>query len=169
MKKQLFLLLGLVMICSSSFAQTIKFGSINSEELLSIMPERDSVEMKINTYGTTLQKELQDMQAEFQRKLETYQKNSAEYTSVMREQKEGELQKDQATIQQFNQVAQNELQQKNAEYMKPVIDKVNAAIKKVSDAKGISFVIDMTSPPFLYVNPKSVTNLMDAVKAELGL
>lgn len=169
MKKQLFLLLGLLMICSSSFAQTIKYGSINSEALLSIMPERDSVEIKVRDYGTKLQKELQDMRAEFQRKLEAYQANRADYSAVMLEQKEGELQKDQSTLQQFQQVAQTELQQKNVEFMQPVIEKVNTAIKKVSEAKGISFVIDMAQPPFLYVNPSAVTDLMDSVKAELGL
>ena len=60
MKKILGILLVTVLVSATSvFAQKdLKFGHINSNELLSVMPERDSARIELQNYSQMLQQEI---------------------------------------------------------------------------------------------------------------
>lgn len=169
MKKQLVVLATLFMMCSVVCAQTIKYGSIESTKVIELMPETDSVTVNIEKYSMELSNEMQLMQSEYQQKYAAYTKNVSQYSTIMRQQKEKELTDLGQSIEQFKQIASTDLQQKHQEYMAPVLEKVNLAIKKVSESMGISFVIDKAQPPFVYMNDKMITNITDKVILELGL
>ncbi len=169
MKKTLILVLALMVASVSSYAQSIKFANVNADEIVSLMPETDSAKVKVDAHLKNLQKEMEVMQLDLQKKYDTYTKNASQYSDAMRQQKEKEINDTQNTIKEFQQVAQMEMQQKQQEFMAPVFDKVNAAIKKVSQANHITFVMDKTQPPFIYVEESAVTDITALVKKELGL
>ena len=51
MKKVTLLLFGLgLLLSTSSFAQNLKFGQLNMQELIALMPERDSAIVKLEKY-----------------------------------------------------------------------------------------------------------------------
>lgn len=169
MKKQLFLLAALFMICSASYAQTVKYGSVRVSEIISIMPEADSVQMKLEQHASKLRSEMEEMRQEFQKRYEVFQKNQATYSSVMRQQKQKELEDSNNSMQQFGKIAEGELEEKQQEYMMPIIDRLNAAIKTVCTAEGIAFVINPEQPAFVYMDENALIDITAKVKTTLGL
>ena len=95
MKRTLGLLLIAVLVsASSAFAQKTeyKFGHINSSELLSVMPERDSAMVELQNYSKMLQQEMESMQVELQNKYATYMEKKATYSDLVRQSTEAEIQ-----------------------------------------------------------------------------
>ena len=86
-----FLALVMVLFATQSFAQT-KLGHINMQELVALMPERDSAVIKIQNYAKELDETMQGMQQEFNTKLQTYQQKNATWTAAILEAKTKELQ-----------------------------------------------------------------------------
>ena len=66
-----FLTVLFLFVSTSSFAQ-VKLAHINSQEIVALMPEMDSANVKLEKYGKELSDQMQDMQKEFQTKYETY-------------------------------------------------------------------------------------------------
>ena len=72
----------------------------------------------------------------------------------------------QQSIREYQGQAQQDLQKKEYDLSKPLIDKAIAAIKKVSTAQGFEYVLDSTNGGCVLVaNGK---DLMADVKKELG-
>jgi outer membrane protein len=74
-----------------------------------------------------------------------------------------EVQDMEKRIQEYGQTAQKELQTKEADLMKPIQEKIKAAIQKVGKAKGFQYVLNAESL-LLADGP----NLTADVKKELG-
>src|SRR5690349_14542331 len=73
-------------------AQTLKFGHINSADLIQMMPETkvaDSAQVK---YRKSLEDQMKVMTAEYQNKLKTYQDQGPTMQEAIRATKEKELQ-----------------------------------------------------------------------------
>ena len=169
MKKQLFLLVAFFATISASYAQTVKYGSVKINEIISVMPEADSVQMKLEEHAVKLRSEMEEMKQEFQTKYEGFQKNQASYSNVMLQQKQKELEDSNNSIQEFGRIAEAELEKKQNEYMTPIIEKLNSVIKQVCVAEGISFVVNPAQPAFVYMDEKMLIDITPMVKATLGL
>ncbi|MDY0201059.1 MAG: OmpH family outer membrane protein [Bacteroidales bacterium] len=166
----LFILAASLTICSSSvFAQTdLKFAHINGQELLSIMPERDSAEVKLNAYGKDLSDQIEELHVEYNNKLQTYMQRRETLSAAIREAREKELTELQQRIQEFEQTAQQDFQRMQGEFMRPLMEKADAAIKKVAKQEGFMYVFDTSTGGVVYFSEKSV-NLLPLVKTELGI
>lgn len=169
MKKALFTTLFLILFSFAASAQTIKFGSVNSDEIITLMPETDSARVQIEKRTTELKKEFQVIEMDLQKKYEAYQKGLSTFSAAMRQAKEKDISDGQANMKQFEEAAQIELQELQGIVMKPAIDKIRAAIEKISKANGVTFVIDNAQPPFIYMNEASVLDLTPLIKTELKL
>lgn len=170
MKKTLGILLVVVIASASSvFAQKdYKFGHINSSELLSVMPERDSARVELQNYSQMLQQEMEAMQIELQNKYATYMEKQETFSDLVRQSKETEIQEMQQRIQGFQQTAQQDLQQKEAELFQPIMDKAQSAIEKVAKANGFTYVFDLGAGGVVYFSDQSV-DILPLVKKELGI
>jgi len=153
---------------ASISAQNLKFGHINSQELLMAMPERDSAEVKLKKYGKDLQDQIETLQVEFNKKYQDYLQKKATFTDAIREMKEKELSDLQQRSQEFEQTAQQDYQKQQAELMKPIVDKANAAISKVAKANGFIYVFDVSTGSVAYFSDQSV-DVLPLVKKELGI
>ncbi|MGE0077050.1 MAG: OmpH family outer membrane protein [Bacteroidales bacterium] len=149
-------------------AQNFKFGHINSQELLSAMPDRDSAEVKLKKYTQSLQEQIEELQVEFNKKYQDYIQKRSTYSDAIREMKEKELQEMQQRAQEFQQTAEQDYQRMQSETMKPIIEKADAAVKKVAKANGFTYVFDLSGGTLLYYSEQS-TDLMPLVKKELGI
>ncbi len=136
---------------------------------MTMMPDMDSIEIKFSQREADYMKQLQDMQTELQAKGTEYQQNVSKYSELMRQQKEKEINEGNRAMQEFQQIAMQDLQQYQGTLLQPVYDKILAAVKKVCAAQGIHFVMGIGNEPFLYYDPSKVTVITDAVKSELGL
>lgn len=158
----------LILSAASISAQNLKFGHINSQELLMAMPERDSAEVKLKKYAKDLQDQIETLQVELNKKYQDYLQKKATLTDAIREMKEKELQDLQQRSQEFEQTAQQDYQKQQAEIMKPIIEKANAAISKVAKANGFIYVFDISTGTVAFFSDQSV-DVLPLVKKELGI
>lgn len=169
MKKAIKLTLAVVLMlgASSTFAQ--KFGRINFQEVLVAMPETKTMETNMQAYAKDLQDNLETIGVEFNQKLTDYQKNYNTYSDAVRQLKEKELQELQNRRQEFEQVAQQDMQKKQQELLTPILAKAKAAIDKVSKENGFTAIFDTSTGSLAYFNETDLTDIAALVKKELGI
>ncbi|MCK4630699.1 MAG: OmpH family outer membrane protein [Bacteroidales bacterium] len=149
-------------------AQNFKFGHINSQELLSIMPERDSAEAIIQKYAMDLEGELEIMQVEYRNKLNDYLEKQDNLTPLVKQTKEQELNEFQSRIQDFTNNAQQELQKQEAQLIQPIIIKAEKAIKDVGKENGFTYIFDLSRGAVIFFSEQS-EDILPLVKKKLGL
>jgi outer membrane protein len=165
MKKILLLSLTLL-ISISSFSQN-KFGYIDSQELLLLMPERKTAEEEVQTFAKSLESQLQAMTAEYQQSVQEYQANEATYTDLVKQDKVTEITGLEQRIQSFQQNAQQALQSKEQELLEPILQKARKAIEDVASEGDYTYIFDKSVGSILYV--KESENIIDKVKKKLKL
>jgi outer membrane protein len=146
----------------------LKFGHINTEDILTSMPERDSAAVQMEKFGKELQDQLEGMNVERNKKIEIYtkeQKTSAELVNKSREEEISQLNQ---RIQQFQQSAQDEYQQKQVQLMQPIMEKMQKAISDVGKENGFIYIFTKNDQiiPFISADSQDVTLL---VKQKLGI
>jgi outer membrane protein len=150
-------------------AQSLKFGHVNSDELIQALPEYDSATVKLEKFRKELQNALELMTVELNNKYETYNKESKNLTELIKQTKEQELTDMQRRIQEFQAGAQQKLQDKQMELFQPIYTKVDKAIKEVGKENGFIYLFDVAKGQLLYYDDTKSTNVMPLAKAKLGL
>ena len=150
-------------------AQNLKFGHINSSELVSLMTEMDSARVKLQAYQTDLEETLQGMEDEYNTKLTEYQRKSATWSATVKEAKEADIQSLVQRIQQFQQTASQEMQQMQQILMSPVVKKAQEAIEKVAKANNLIYVFDTSTGATVYTDDTQSMDILPLAKKELGI
>jgi Skp family chaperone for outer membrane proteins len=84
-----FLLISAALTVSPAFSQkNNKFGHINSAELLSLMPERKVAAAKMDTMTKEIQKQMEDMMAEYRSKQDGLEKGKTTLSALVLKDKE---------------------------------------------------------------------------------
>lgn len=165
-----FLLLLFVLAGTTSFAQTtVKFGRINSEELIALMPERDSAFIKLDKLSKELQENMEALQNEFQTKYATYQQKQATWTAALLETKQRELQDLQNRYQQLQQSAPQDFQAEQQKLLTPVYQKANETIKALGKENGCAFVFDLSTGAIPYFDEAQSIDLLPLARKKLGI
>jgi len=169
MKKLYPLLLFLVLCSTVTFAQqTMKFGHVNSAELMSAMPDLKAVETQLETEFKAKENQLTAIQEELKSKQTEYQQNAQAMTPEQRAAKEQELGELGQKAQNYYLLAQQQLKAKENELKAPIIQKLKAAIQEVGDEEGFLYIFELSSGMPLYHSEKSV-DVAPLVKAKLGI
>ncbi len=151
----------------SAEAQNLKFGHINSAELIQLMPQTKQADSTLKTFGESLDGQLKTMTAEYQGKLQDYQSKGDSLPEAIKKSKEKELGDLGNRIQDFQQTARESIQKKKEELYGPILKKAEAAIKELAKEKGYSYIYDTSGGTLLYA--QEADNMMPLVKAKLGL
>ncbi len=165
MKKITFLAL-LSFLTLTSIGQN-KFGYIDSQELLLLMPERKTAETEVQNFAKSLESQLGSMTAEYQESVQEYQANEASYTDLVKQDKVAEITGLEQRIQAFQQNAQKSLQEKEQELLAPILSKAKKAIDDVALEGGFTYIFDKSQGSILYA--KESQNVLDLVKKKLKL
>ena len=163
MKKIIFLTL-LTFLTINSIAQN-KLGHINAQQIMSQMPEFKAAQTTLQEFGSSLEGQLTSMTAEYQESVKQYQANESTYTDLVKQDKIAEITGLEQRIQAFQQNAQQSLQDKEIELLKPINTKLLDIINKVAEEGGYTYIF--TSEIFLYA--KESQDIGDLVKQKLGL
>ncbi|MBW4889653.1 OmpH family outer membrane protein [Mucilaginibacter sp. HMF5004] len=156
----------LFIISNVAKAQT-KIGYVYFSAILDVMPERAKLAKDLQAYQKTFVDRLQVMQAEYQKKVDVYQKTRTTMTDAVRIQSESELTDMQKRIQDYSTQAQQQSDAKQNELAKPLLGKIKLAIDAVAKLKGYTYIIDATTQ-VLIVMP-AADNITAAVKLKLGI
>lgn len=159
-----------ILLFSAGFAnaQTPKFGHIDLQALYQIMPERAAGEKQFLAYQKELEDALGMMQKEAQTKYVEYLAKRDSLSETVRKMKEDDLNLMNERIQNYQQSAQQQMQTKQAEIFKPMLDKADKAVKEVGAEKGLVYVFDMSARVILY-NSKESLDLLPLVKVKLAI
>ncbi len=156
-------------ISNNTTAQTtLKFGHIDSNALLTIMPEREAAKNALEAHAQQLEETLTVMQAEFERKYTDYVAKGDSLSPLIRQTKEAELGEIQQRIQAFQQNAQQELSAKEGELLQPIIQKARDAISEVAAENGYLYVFDLGTGVILHFSEES-EDILPLVKVKLGI
>ena len=152
----------------SAMAQkNVKLGHINSTDLMQIMPGRDSAQTVLQAEVAELEETLKSMQAEAEKRYNDYVANQAGWTELIRNTKQREIQDMAARIQEFQENAQKQLQDREAELLKPIVDRAKKAIEDVAKEGGYTYILDASSNTVLYSQDSE--DVMPLVKKKLGI
>ena len=153
------------------FAQNLKFGHINAQEIITVMPEFTKAQNDIQTLEKQLTAELQRTQEEFNKKYQEFQQAIAKDSLPpnIAERRQKELQDMMQRQEQFQQDAQQQMQKAQNDAMAPIYQKLDNAIKAVGAAEGVIYIFDLARTSIPYVNESQSINLTNKVKANLLL
>ena len=154
-------------IVSSFYAQAqSKVAHINTQELVESMPEMMSAKSELEKLANTYEIDIQAMATELQNKIKQYDAESSTKTDEENGKRLQEVQSMEQSIRQYQGQAQQDLQKKEIELLKPITEKAKAAILKVGNDQGFNYVLDSSQGQgVIMANGK---DLLADVKAELG-
>ena len=101
------------------------------------------------------------------KEIKKYTAEQAQLTEDTNTQRVQEVQADNSRIQQAEQAAYQDIQEKQNNKLIPIVDKARKAINEVAKAKQILYVLDASAGRGLLVSDGE--DLYDAVKEKLGL
>jgi outer membrane protein len=157
----------IALTATGAMAQTLKFGHINSTQLLSLMPETKAADSTLQKFGASLESQLKTMTNEYQTKINDYQANSGTMAEPVKEARVREINEIEQRIQDFQETAQQSMQKKKEEVYTPIIKKAEEAIKKVAKDKSYSYIFDTSAGMVLFAQESD--DIMPLVKSQLGL
>lgn len=157
-----------VALSTSATAQKgVKIGHINSNELLTAMPERAAVQKDLEEYANQLKATLDVMRKEYETKVGEFQSKQDVMTDIIKDTKIKEITDLEKRIGEFQQTAEADLQKKEQSLLQPIIDKAKTAIDDVAKAEGYTYVLDSSVGVVLYSVDSD--NILAKVKTKLGI
>ncbi len=167
MKKILFAF-ALSIFALSAFAQ--KVGHVNTGILLEGMSEVKAADSQLEALQKQLVSKGETMVKAFQAEYQAVvaDANAGKLTPQQQQEKQAALQKKQQEIQTYEQQVQNDILKKREELLKPILDKVDGAIKEVGKENNFLFIFD-TAIPNVILFADEPLDVTDKVKTKLGM
>lgn len=157
---------------SDIHAQSLSVGFTDHEIILINMPQYQDVQQQLQTEFEASQEELQGLYADYQEKLERYQRQQSLLSEDRRMEREQELVQLQEDIQTEAQSQDQRLAARQAELMQPLLEQIQDAINEVAAANGLDIVLRTrvgSEPLLLFVNPDTVQDITLHVARAMGL
>ncbi len=132
----------------SVFAQqttTLKVGVVDSEVILSQLPEYKKAQEQLNEVVKKWQSELDSLTLDYQEKLDSYRKQEAMMTEDVKLKEQQELMKLEQEIYNYRQRKfgqQGELTQVQEQLLNPIKQNIIKAIEKVAKEEKVTLVLD---------------------------
>ncbi len=163
-----FLLAALVALPMCVAAQTLKFGTVNSQEIFNLMPDKATAESTLQSVSEKYQTEFTNLQQEFEKKYKEFQELDPTTPQSIKDRRMQELQENQQKIQNFQQMAAQDLQKQQETLLAPITDKIQKAIQAVGAEGGYTFIYDLSIPAVVY-SGAGAEDVTPQVKAKLGI
>lgn len=159
-------MVALLALCSTTlYAQ--KFGRINYQELIQAMPEMESIRTQLQAASAEYEEHLESLSVEMNNKVNDLQKAPATMSESVKQLRQREIQELSERLQQYYEVAQEDINKLQMELYAPVEQKANDAIKKVCKAEGI--VIAFQTGSVAFIDEDQTVDILPKVKTELGI
>lgn len=167
MKK--FIICAICAICGITTANAQKFGHVNAQEIIQVMPEFAKARTEIEELTKKYEVDLKSMQDELQKKGEEFEKLPADTPENIKQRRQQDLQDMYQKYQQSYQDNQQALAKVQQEKMQAITAKVVDAIKAVGQAGGYVYIMDLAGGGIPYISTTLSTDVTSQVKTKLGL
>jgi outer membrane protein len=170
MKFKLFFLAGLISLFAVN-ANAQKFGYVDTDYILGQLTEYKAAQKQLNELSQKWENDLKIMKEEVDKMYKDYKAEEILLSPSQRKEREDAIVLKEDAMKKFEQEkfgVEGELFQKRKELIKPIQDKVFAAIQKVAKNNGLDFIFDKSANMnILFSNPKF--DRSDDVLDELGI
>lgn len=157
-QKLVICLFSLLTLTGFSQGSTAKFGYVDTDYILSQIPEYKAAQNELDKTSANWQKEIEAKYVEVDKLYKAYQADAILLTEEMKKKRETEIgtrEKEVKDLQKQRFGPDGELFKKRAELVKPIQDKVYNAIKAVAEKSGLGFIMDKSGQvSLLYANSK---------------
>jgi outer membrane protein len=147
-----------MLFASAAVAQSPRLAYVDSEKILTDLPEAQLVQKELEVVVKGWQDELQRMSDEFQKAVEEYQKKEAVLSVAARETQQKQLSdmRQKAQDYQVKKFGQGgEMAEMREKRFTPIREKILKSIESVAKEEGFSFVFDKASDVvLLYADAK---------------
>mgnify|MGYP001143524884 CR=1 FL=1 len=161
-------LLLMLFMCAPMAAFAQKFGHVNAQDIIQVMPEYTKARTEMEALAKQYDDDLKNMQDELTKKSQAYEKEQATLPENIKQRREQELQEMYQKIQQSYQDNQQALGKAQQEKMQAITTKVIDAIKQVGQAGGYVYIMDIAGG-VPYISTTLSTDVTAEVKSKLGL
>ncbi|MDP4185532.1 MAG: OmpH family outer membrane protein [Bacteroidota bacterium] len=161
----------LVFAGNGVFAQkTLKFGHVDSQKLMEVLPGRVDAEKQLEKYAKEFDDQYNGIQKELQQKFQEYMSKKDSMNDATKAAEEAKLNEMNKRLETFQQTATQQVNQKKMELFKPLLEKAKTAIEAVAKEQGLIYVFEVTegSSPIIYKSPESI-DILPMVKKKLGI
>lgn len=166
-----FVLISVFLAFGLNFVSAQKFGYIDSEFILSKMPEYQKAQGEIDQLAANWQKEIEDMGRKVEGLYVQYKAEEVLLTEEMRQERMTDIKKNEGDWKDYQKKVfgfEGLYFLKKKELIKPLQDKVWDAVEKVAKANRLAIVFDKAAElTMIYTDPRH--DYTDFVLEELGL
>ena len=159
----------LLMLLLSFSAAEIKIGYVDSNEIMSKFEEVRQVQVDLEKEQRRLESEFNSLVAQLDSLQQDYERQRLLMSETRRNEKENEITHMEQSIQKFQLDKfgpEGEIYRKQNQLLKPVLEKIDAAIQQVGSDRGYDYILDAMSGALLYALDSH--NLTEAVMDELS-
>ncbi len=165
--KKIFVIAALALVSFAASAQSLKFGYVNYNEIVMLMPEMASVRVQIEAQQKEASETFGAMYQEYQTKIQQYQQKEATWTPAIKEAKAREIQEIEVRLQETEQIFQQEIQQMQQMLQAPVMEKAQKTVTELAKAQGLAFVFEETQ--MIYIDAAQGVNLTPEARKALNI
>lgn len=167
MLKKIALIAAMFALPLAVMAQT-KFAHMNSQEVITVMPEFTKAQADLEAMSKQYQTEMQRTQEEFTKKYQEFLAQADSLPKNIAERRQKELQDMSQRQEQFQQEAYQSMQKAQQDAMTPIYQKLETAVEAVGKAEGVIYIFDMARTPLAYIGAESI-DLTAKIKTQLGI
>lgn len=145
-----------------------KFAHMNSQEVITVMPEFTKAQADLDALAKQYQKEMETGEAELNKKYQEFLQQADSLPQNIAERRQKEIQDMAQRQQQFQQEAAQAMQKAQTDAMAPIYKKLDEAIQAVGKAEGVIYIFDLARTSIPYIGTESI-DLTAKVKTQLGI
>ena len=145
-----------------------KFAHMNSQEVISVMPEFTKAQADLDAMAKKYQEEMQRGQEELNKKYQELVQQQDSLPKNILERRQKEVQDLAQRQEQFQQEAYQAMEKARQDAMVPIYKKLDDAIQAVGQAEGVVYIFDLARTPIPFVGSQS-TDVTAKVKTQLGI
>ena len=159
-----------LVVTGNSYGQKLKFGYVNSQQILAEYKEAQDAQKKFDEINAAWEAEGLEMQQRLQELADELESQSLLLSEQRKREKETEAQNLLTQLQSFQQQkwGQNgEAFQKEQELMAPIVETIREVIKKIGEAEDFTYIFDSVAGNIVYVS-EDQEDLTEKVIEELN-
>ena len=142
-----FFIIAFVMFFSALQVYAQKTGYINTEKILSAIPEYTAAQTKLEAMGKQYQQKIESEYSKIEVMYNSYQQQKAGLSAQARQMKENEIIEREKNVKELQKTYFGQdglMQKKSQELLDPIKEKVDAAINKVAQSGNFTIILDIS-------------------------
>lgn len=143
----------------------VKYGYLNSLQLLSLMPETKEADKKVADFTKKKENAFKSLVEKYQNRIKELQSRQADIPPIEMEKYSKELANMEEQIQEMQMRAEEDIAREKDKLYAPILEKADSVVKEIGRENGYMFIYDAAA--LLYAD--TTLNVLPLVKERMGI